>query len=213
MRCPYLRQVLAAFHAVWGRTRLMRLDGNAEATAHADTNYYWTQHARLHVPIVTGDDVEFRCGEASVHMAAGEAWIFDTWRIHNVINPHPTRRIHLVADTIGSAAFWDLVERGTAETIAQHVPYDPLRAVTIATESFNHPVVMSPAELNDMIELVLAVGSGRRQGAPFDPPRASLRLATPHLRVSARPRTAFRSIGGSSTAPMPRWRRSREASV
>src|SRR5262245_42575677 len=64
--CPYLRQVLAAFHAVWGRTRLMRLDGNAEATAHADTNYYWTQHARVHVPIVTTDGVEFRCGDASV---------------------------------------------------------------------------------------------------------------------------------------------------
>jgi uncharacterized protein (TIGR03032 family) len=160
-RCPYLRQVLAAFHAVWGRTRLMRLDGNAEATAHADTNYYWTRHARVHVPIVTGDDVEFRCGDASVHMAAGEAWIFDTWRIHNVINPHPTRRIHLVADTIGSAAFWDLVERGASNPAAQHVPYDPLRAVAISTESFNHPVVMSPAELNDMIELVL-------QSAPAD---------------------------------------------
>ncbi|MDP9193664.1 MAG: TIGR03032 family protein [Acidobacteriota bacterium] len=161
-RCPYLRQVLAAFHAVWGRTRLMRLDGNAEASAHADTNYYWTRHARVHVPIVTGDDVEFRCGDASVHMAAGEAWIFDTWRIHNVINPHPTRRIHLVADTIGSAAFWDLVERGSdSSQIAQHVPYDPLRAVSITTESFNHPVVMPPAELNDMIELVL-------QSAPED---------------------------------------------
>ncbi len=155
-RCPYLRQVLATFHAVWGRTRLMRLDGNAEATAHTDTNYYWTQHARVHVPIVTTNDVQFLCGEAAVHMAAGEAWIFDTWRIHNVINPHPTRRIHLVADTIGSAAFWDLVERGKSGTdSAQHIAYDPLRAVAIATESFNHPVVMSPAEQDDMIELVL----------------------------------------------------------
>lgn len=154
-RAPYLRQVLAAFHAVWGRTRLMRLDGNAEATAHADTNYYWTQHARVHVPIVTGADVEFRCGDASVHMAAGEAWIFDTWRIHNVLNPHPTRRIHLVADTIGSAAFWDLVDRGVANEEPRHVPYDPLRAVTIATESFNYPAVMTPAELHDAIDLIL----------------------------------------------------------
>src|SRR5262245_36802914 len=29
--CPYLRQVLASFEAVIGRTRLMRIDGNAEA--------------------------------------------------------------------------------------------------------------------------------------------------------------------------------------
>src|SRR5215212_6343509 len=153
-RCPYLRQVLAAFHAVWGRTRLMRLDGNAEATAHADTNYYWTQHARVHVPIVTVDDVRFLCGDDSVHMAAGESWIFDTWRLHNVINPQPTRRIHLVADTIGSAAFWELVERGRSGAAAESVGYDPLRAVPISTETFNHPVVMSPAELSEMVELV-----------------------------------------------------------
>jgi len=154
-RCPYLRQVLAAFHSVWGRTRLMRLDGNAEATPHCDTNYYWTQHARVHVPIVTGDDVAFLCGEKSVHMRAGEAWIFDTWRVHNVVNPHPTRRVHLVADTIGSSAFWDLVVRGRAGDDARHVAYDALRAVPLAFESVNHPVVMTPAEQSAMIELVL----------------------------------------------------------
>ena len=159
-RCPYLRQVLAAFHAVWGRTRLMRIDGNAEATAHCDTNYYWTQHARVHVPIVTTGDVRFLCGDAAVNMRAGEAWIFDTWRVHNVVNPHPARRVHLVADTIGSAAFSALVERGMREEAATHIAYDPLRAVTLAMESFNHPIVMSPAELHDMIALVLETAPG-----------------------------------------------------
>jgi len=159
-RCPYLRQVLAAFHAVWGRTRLMRLDGNAEATPHCDTNYYWTQHARVHVPIVTGDNVRFLCGDASVHMAAGEAWIFDTWRVHNVINPYPARRIHLVADTIGSSAFWDLVARGRSGAPPRLVAYDPRRAVPMATESFNHPLVMSPAEQATMMALVLDVTPG-----------------------------------------------------
>jgi uncharacterized protein (TIGR03032 family) len=154
-RCPYLRQVLGAFHAVWGRTRLMRLDGNAEATVHCDTNYYWTQHARVHVPIVTSDDVRFLCGEDEVHMGAGEAWIFDTWRMHNVINPRPTRRIHLVADTVGSGAFSELVARGKAGAPAEPVAYDALRAATLATEAFNHPVVMAPAELGEMIALVV----------------------------------------------------------
>ena len=111
-RCPYLRQVLASFGAVLGRTRLMRLDGNAEATAHADTNYYWMQRVRIHVPVVTQPEVRFLCGDREVHMAAGEAWIFDTWKVHNVLNPNPTRRIHLVSDSVGSAAFWDLVAAG-----------------------------------------------------------------------------------------------------
>src|SRR5215212_227225 len=40
-RCPYLQQVLASFETVFGRSRLMRLEGQSEATLHVDTNYYW----------------------------------------------------------------------------------------------------------------------------------------------------------------------------
>src|SRR5687767_6339120 len=97
-RCPYLREVLAAFGSPIGRTRLMRIDGNAEATPHVDTNYYWLSRVRIHVPIVTDPAVMFTCGTKSLHMRAGEAWIFDTWRTHNVVNPNPTRRVHLVID-------------------------------------------------------------------------------------------------------------------
>jgi hypothetical protein len=176
-RLPYLRQVLATFHTVWGRTRLMRLDGNAEAVAHTDTNYYWSQHTRLHVPIVTDPAVRFLCGDAEVHMAAGEAWIFDTWRRHNVLNPNPTRRIHLVADTVGSAAFWELVDRGLGDAEAQHVPYAPLRNPTLATENVNHPVVMQPAEQAEMIALVAEAMSGAAADA-----EAQLRHALEVLR-------------------------------
>lgn len=38
-RCPYLRQTLASFGATVGRTRLMRLAGQAEVTRHADQGY------------------------------------------------------------------------------------------------------------------------------------------------------------------------------
>ncbi|HWS72452.1 MAG TPA: sulfotransferase [Thermoanaerobaculia bacterium] len=175
-RLPYVRQVLAAFHAVWGRTRLMRLDGNAEAVAHTDTNYYWAQHTRVHVPIVTDPDVQFLCGDASVHMAAGQSWIFDTWRRHNVLNPNPTRRIHLVADTVGSAAFWELVDRGAAGAAPEHVPYSPLRSVPLSTESVNHPVVMQPAEQAEMIALVAGAMNGAATGAASEAEAQLLRV-------------------------------------
>ncbi|HEX2642245.1 MAG TPA: sulfotransferase, partial [Thermoanaerobaculia bacterium] len=154
-RCPYLRQALAAFSTVLGRTRLMRLDGNAEATPHADTNYYWLRRVRIHVPVVTRPEVTFLCGSREVHMAAGEVWIFDTWQTHNVINPNPTRRIHLVCDTVGSAAFWDLVARGERPFGAAggSLPETPRRVSfqedfepELAFETVNHPVVMSPWE-------------------------------------------------------------------
>jgi hypothetical protein len=35
-RCPLMLHTLATIGAVWGRSRLMRLSGNAEVTAHVD---------------------------------------------------------------------------------------------------------------------------------------------------------------------------------
>ncbi|MEO8505816.1 MAG: TIGR03032 family protein [Acidobacteriota bacterium] len=152
--CPYVRQVLAAFNTPIGRTRLMRLDGNAEATAHADSNYYWLERVRIHVPVVTTPRVDFLCGSRKVNMAPGEAWIFDTWQIHNVLNPEPTRRIHLVSDSVGSAEFWGLVADGAwpfAESPrpggpARFVPFRAEAANELVTERRNQPVVMTPWE-------------------------------------------------------------------
>jgi uncharacterized protein (TIGR03032 family) len=150
-RCPYLRQVLASLGAPIGRTRLMRIDGNAEATPHADSNYYWLRRMRVHVPIVTDPDVRFICGDVSTHMAAGEAWIFDTWKIHNVLNPNPTRRIHLVCDTTGSPAFRSLVE-GNPER--RPISFDPEAQPMLAFEDRTVPVVMSPDEQAALVELL-----------------------------------------------------------
>ena len=143
-RCPYLRQVLAALGAPLGRTRLMRLDAGAEATAHVDTNYYWSQRVRVHIPIVTTPDVRFLCGDAETRMGPGEIWIFDTWRPHNVLNPAGTKRIHLVADTVGSGAFWTLTRDGAAA--AREIPYVAGADAPLSLESINFPVVMSPYE-------------------------------------------------------------------
>jgi hypothetical protein len=153
-RCPYLRQVLAALRSVLGRTRLMRIVGNGEATAHVDTNYYWMQRVRVHVPIITVPEVQFLCNDRSIHMAPGETWIFDTWKLHNVINPTPRDRIHLVADTVGSAEFWDLVasaerpfvEKPEALVSPTFIAYDPSRMAEPVTEAHNFPVVMTPWE-------------------------------------------------------------------
>jgi len=159
VRCPYLAQVLASLGAVLGRTRLMRIIGHGEATLHVDTNYYWMHHVRVHVPVLTMPGVQFHCGGESVHMKAGECWIFDTWRLHNVINPADASRIHLVVDTVGSAEFWDLLQGAERPFDPQpepalpprSVPFQPGKAVQLACEGFNFPVVMSPWEQECMI--------------------------------------------------------------
>ncbi len=184
---PYLRQVMAALECSIGRSRLMRIDGNGEASMHVDTNYYWATHARVHVPIVTTPDVAFLCGDAEVHMAGGECWIFDTWSRHNVINPTPTRRIHLVCDVVGSAVFWQRVARGRTQDDADPhaaadvrvVPFDPAHEADIAFELCNQPVVMSPFEVQHwrrfvMRELSRIANPGDRQSSALRSLRATL---------------------------------------
>ena len=109
---PYLQQVLASFSTVWSRSRLMRIEGGGSVPPHSDMNHHWFYRVRVHIPVITRPEVRFHCGDQSVHMAAGEAWIFDNWREHKVLNPTTDARIHLVADTAGTSAFWRLVTQG-----------------------------------------------------------------------------------------------------
>lgn len=162
LQSPYLMQVLSRIGAVWGRTRLMKLTGHAEVTPHFDVNYYWRARARVHVPIVTKPTVRFICGEGEVNMGPGECWIFDTWRQHQVINGSDDERIHLVADTVGSDGFGELVRDG--QMPGNYVP-EGWRAEVVAPtgelhpalryESVNLPAVMTPWEMREHITFLL----------------------------------------------------------
>lgn len=152
--CPALGHVIASLGAVVGRSRLMRLAGQAEVTRHADLGYYWAERVRVHVPLLTQPTVRFECGDSAVHMAAGECWIFDTWRQHRVLNDAVEARIHLVVDTVGGDAFWGLVGRGRAPGAvmpgwqARPVPTGAGTLAEFPLEQWNVPTVMAPWEIN-----------------------------------------------------------------
>lgn len=150
---PYTTQALAAFGVVWSRSRLMRLAPGAGVPEHADINYHWHTRVRLHIPVFTRPEVGFHCDGQSVHMAAGEAWIFDNWRPHHVENRSGAERIHLVADTSGTAAFWQFV-RGQAPPRAQWrtVAWDPGMRPTLLTEGDQRTPVMPAAEVQLLVD-------------------------------------------------------------
>lgn len=160
---PYLQQVLARVGAVWGRTRLMKLSGQAEVSTHFDINYYWRARARVHVPILTQPTVRFLCGDQEVNMRPGECWIFDTWRRHRVINAAADERIHLVADTVGSDSFGELCRDGRMTGVPEPegwhtefvAPTDEGESV-LRYESVNLPVVMTPWEMREHINFLFS---------------------------------------------------------
>lgn len=159
-KLPYLREVLGSLQAVFGRSRLMRLSGQAEVTPHVDVDYYWRDHMRVHVPIVTQPEVSFHCGGQRIHMASGECWIFDTWRNHKVINSADRARIHLVADTVGGSGFWDIIARSrvpghAAPWKAAHVAPGDVANPALRFESTNLPAVMTPWELREQMTFIL----------------------------------------------------------
>ena len=145
--CPYLQQVLGSFGVIWSRSRLMKLAPGASVPEHADINYHWFNRVRIHVPVQTEPGVLFHCGKDVVHMTAGEAWIFDNWRLHRVENGSSRERVHLVADTVGSAAFWQLVEAGMVGRPARKVPFAPGQATSLLFERYNVPRILPPAEM------------------------------------------------------------------
>lgn len=145
----YIAQTIASFGVPVGRTRLMRIDPGGEATPHFDVHLYWFDRVRIHVPIITTEDVQFECGDDSVHMAAGESWVFDTFRRHNVLNPGGSHRVHLVIDTVGTPALWEMIRAGAGapSVDANSIPFESGRTPLILPESFNIAPVMPPAQM------------------------------------------------------------------
>ncbi|MEX2495022.1 MAG: aspartyl/asparaginyl beta-hydroxylase domain-containing protein [Woeseia sp.] len=164
--CRYLQQVMASFGEVLGRSRLMKLAAGAEVVAHVDFNYHWYTRVRIHVPVITNPAVQFHCGKDSLHMQAGECWIFNSWRRHRVVNDSEQDRVHLVIDAAGSSRFWATVrqmqcfdpvaDREAIESRISDVSYEAGRSVEILTEAFNVSPVMAPGEVDALTREIIA---------------------------------------------------------
>lgn len=98
-RAPYLREVLSAFHCPSQSVRLMRLDPNSRIKPHTDFDLSAELGtARLHVPITTNPDVDFRLNDRTVTMEPGSTWYLRLFDEHSVTNRGQSARVHLVID-------------------------------------------------------------------------------------------------------------------
>jgi hypothetical protein len=149
---PYIMEIMAWIGSVWGRSRLMGLGAGANVPPHIDSHYYWRTHWRIHIPIVTNPAVIFSCGGQKTHMTAGECWVFDSFRAHNVQNGGAEQRVHLVLDTVGGGRLRQLMEAGEREeTEGELVRPGTVATDRLAFERVNSPLVMSPWEIRSHI--------------------------------------------------------------
>jgi Aspartyl/Asparaginyl beta-hydroxylase len=113
--CPNLMASLAAWPCRIESARVLRLAPGAVIREHRDDDLLWSQGlARLHVPLLTHDRVEFYVDQQRVVMAAGECWYLDLSRPHRVQNRSLIERVHLVLDCVINDWLADQVKRGVA---------------------------------------------------------------------------------------------------
>ena len=100
-RTPYFAEVIAAFHCPVTSVRLMRLTPGSVIKEHKDHDLAAEEGvARIHVPVVTNDAVEFCVNRVPVTMLPGEAWYLRLADPHSVANRGDTTRVHLVIDVV-----------------------------------------------------------------------------------------------------------------
>lgn len=112
---PYIRELIQErIPAAPMRCLLAMLPGGAEIAPHMDKGApYFSQTLRIHVPVVTHEQVWMFCDGKSYHMAPGEIWALNNSALHAVWNADPAHaRIHLICDFLPSAALLELLSDG-----------------------------------------------------------------------------------------------------
>ena len=96
---PNLRDVLNRFKCPLKAVRLMKLSPGSRIKEHTDHDLSAEDGvARLHIPIITNDEVDFRLNGTPVIMGEGECWYLRFIDPHSVENKSSSDRVHLVID-------------------------------------------------------------------------------------------------------------------
>jgi len=100
-RMPGMSVAISAFDCEVRSVRLMRLAAGSVIKEHEDFELDVADgYARIHIPVLTNPQVDFRLNGERVTMAPGEAWYLRLADRHSVVNGGETARVHLVLDLV-----------------------------------------------------------------------------------------------------------------
>jgi hypothetical protein len=112
---PAFRAALARFRCPTRVVRLMRLAAGSTIREHEDPGLSAEDGlARLHIPVTTSPDVDFRVNGRPVEMAPGSVWYLRLSDPHRVVNRGRADRIHLVVDAVVDPWLEKMLGRGAS---------------------------------------------------------------------------------------------------
>lgn len=82
------------------RATLVRLKAGGSIAEHRDMNFSLTHSHRVHLPIVTNDEVWFSVGSETINMHEGQLYEINNRRLHSVDNKGSDDRVHLILDFV-----------------------------------------------------------------------------------------------------------------
>jgi len=83
-----------------GRLIMAKLSAKGEIPAHIDTGYSLLHCLRIHIPLITADNVIFNIGGEEKNLKVGEMWEINNATVHRVNNNSNADRVHMIIDWI-----------------------------------------------------------------------------------------------------------------
>lgn len=96
---PYTKSIWGTLGIPMVRSRLMSIGPKRMTPIHKDTNPWWLEHDRIHIPVKTNPSAVFMMGNRVEHFQTGTTWLLSTSKAyHAALNGGDDERIHLVID-------------------------------------------------------------------------------------------------------------------
>ena len=121
--CPYFKEIIDNFNFTIGCARLLFVPAGKRIGEHTDIGLNWDSGAiRIHIPIVTNENVKFYIEDEQLSWKAGELWYGDFSLPHKLHNQSDVTRVHLVLDCLVDEAFLALFPAEIIVEIERVIP-------------------------------------------------------------------------------------------
>lgn len=100
-QCPAIQAAVSSLLCEKNAIRILNLRPGATINEHSDPGLCYEEgEIRLHIPLITNDDVAFVIDGERVALSPGECWYMNFNLKHKLSNRGATDRIHLVIDCL-----------------------------------------------------------------------------------------------------------------